>query len=201
MEITEKSKNKEDNKEIDKKNNKEINKEDSHNIGYGTTGHQNRQTDEQKKEEQDYKDKYLRLLAEFDNYKKFKLKQNETVKYTLTKELIADLISVMEDFEYAFKHSKDKKDKKGFELIYKKLCTALNKNGLKQIKVQKGDVFQCDIHDAILQKQSDLDEGKIIEVVKKGYMLNNVIIKHPKVIVSKGMQDNNTNEACQQKTK
>ena len=193
MEITEKSKNKEENKEINKKG--------SPGMSSDTVGHQNIQTDEQKKEEQDYKDKYLRLLAEFDNYKKFKLKQNETIKYTLTKELIADLISVMEDFEHAFKHSKDKKDKKGFELIYKKLCAALNKNGLKEIKVQKGDVFQCDIHDAILQKQSDLDEGKIIEVVKKGYMLKNIIIKHPKVIVSKGMKEDNINETDKEKNK
>jgi len=187
MEITKKSKNKE--------NNKKINKKSSPDISYDTIENQNIQTDEQKKEEQDYKDKYLRLLAEFDNYKKFKLKQNEKIKYTLTKELITDLISVMEDFEHAFKHSKDKKDKKGFELIYKKLCTILNKNGLKQIKVQKGDIFQCDIHEAILQKQSDLDEGKIIEVVKKGYMLNNLIIKHPKVIVSKGTKEDNISQS------
>lgn len=138
-------------------------------------------------EKEDYKEKYIRLLAEFDNYKKFKEKETQQLQSIMTKEIILDIIPVLEELEHAKENLKDK----GITLIYNKLKKVLEKYGLKEISISPGDEFDHNVHDAVLYINSDLPEGKIVEVVKKGYILNNVIIRHPQVVVSNGNHKNN----------
>lgn len=143
--------------------------------------------------ETDYKDKYIRLLAEFDNYKKFKGKENEMLKSVLLKDFITDLLTVLDDMENAIKN---KGDDGGIKLIYNKFKKILEKQGLKEIEVNHGDIFNHGEHDAVLYVNDELPEGKIVKVVRKGYKLDNVIIRHPQVVVSKGKaeDDNKKND-------
>ncbi|MCC7570977.1 nucleotide exchange factor GrpE [Candidatus Micrarchaeota archaeon] len=142
---------------------------------------------EGKNGEENYKEKYLRLLAEFDNFKKFKDREYCNVKNIMTKDLIMEIITVWEDLEKA---KCNNKEDKAIEMIYNKLSNILSAYGLEQIEVKINDGFDHNIHDAVSHQKSELDEDKIVEIVKNGYMLNGVVIKHPQVVVSKRGEEN-----------
>ncbi len=158
----------------------------------------------ERNEQENYKDKYLRLLAEFDNYQKFKDKEHETVKCALSKDIILEIIPVLEDLEKA-KQSENEADgennkinNKGIEIIYNKLKHILKSKGLRKMHIEKGDTFDHNLHEAVTYIESDLEDGKIVEVIQNGYLLDNMIIKHPKVVVSKGNECNDDKE-CKNK--
>jgi len=135
------------------------------------------------------KDKFLRLFAEFENYKKRTTKERIDLFKTASEEVIVSLLPVLDDFERALLHIEDDKEaeelRKGVLLIYTKLLTTLEKKGLAKIEVRQGDVFNADNHEAITQIPAPTDDlkGKIIDVVEKGYKLGEKVIRFPKVVI------------------
>lgn len=134
------------------------------------------------------KDKFLRLFAEFENYKKRTSKERMDLFKTAGQEVMIALLPVLDDFERALKElskSEDKEMFKGVELIDIKFREILKAKGLEQIKIKKGERFDPEVHDAITQipAPSKKLKGKIIDVVEQGYKLGDRIIRHPKVVV------------------
>lgn len=134
------------------------------------------------------KDKFLRLFAEFENYKRRTSKERIELFKTAGQEIITSLLPVMDDFDRAIKElakSDDKEMFKGIELINVKLRETLKSKGLQLMEVSAGDVFDAELHEAITQipAPDKKMKGKIIDVVEKGYSLGDKIIRHPKVVV------------------
>ncbi len=134
------------------------------------------------------KDKFLRLFAEFENFKRRTSKERMDLFKTAGQEVIVSLLPVMDDFERALKElgkSSEKELFKGVELIYNKFKNTLKAKGLEDIEAKEGDAFDAEIHDAITQIPAPNKKlkGKIIDVVEKGYRLGDKIIRHPKVVV------------------
>jgi molecular chaperone GrpE len=146
------------------------------------------QMEELQKQVDQYKDLLLRKAAEFDNYKR--RVENETVnilKYA-TESLIEDLLPVLDDFERSLKHSKESTDYnalvKGLELIYQKFVKVLEGRGMKHFETV-GKEFSVDYHDALMQMpRINVLPNIVIEEVEKGYMLDDKVIRHAKVVVS-----------------
>ena len=138
---------------------------------------------------QQEKDKYLRLFAEFENYKKRTSRERIELFKTANQEVMTVLLPVLDDFERALTHIEDDKEaeelRKGVLLIYQKLVKTLEQKGLTIAVVKQGDKFDAEIHEAITQipAPSKKLKGKIIEVIEKGYMLGDKIIRFPKVVI------------------
>lgn len=146
----------------------------------------NEPTSEQLLEQE--KDKYLRLFAEFENYKKRTSKERIELFKTASQELMTSLLPIMDDFDRGLAEIKKAKDKellKGMNLINDKLKSTLQSKGLTEIEVKQGDVFDAEIHEAITQIPAPSDDlkGKIIDAIEKGYKLGDKIIRFPKVVV------------------
>src|SRR6056297_2454108 len=134
------------------------------------------------------KEKFLRLFAEFENYKRRTSKERMDLFKTAGQEVIVSLLPVMDDFDRALKElskSDDKEMFKGVELISNKFKETLKNKGLEQVEVKAGDTFDAEVHDAITQipAPDKKMKGKIIDVVEKGFKLGDRIIRHPKVVV------------------
>ncbi|MDR2562929.1 MAG: nucleotide exchange factor GrpE [Prevotellaceae bacterium] len=135
----------------------------------------------------DSEDKYLRLAAEFDNYRKRTLKEKYDLIKTAGEEIIGDLLPVIDDFDRALDAIKSSDDfealSEGVKLIYDKLSSVLTRRGLTCVEVIDSD-FDPEIHEAVAKTPaSDEKKGKVVDVIQKGYSLNDKIIRHPKVIV------------------
>ncbi|GGZ76969.1 nucleotide exchange factor GrpE [Algibacter mikhailovii] len=149
------------------------------------------QTVEEKLQEEvkQEKDKFLRLFAEFENYKRRTSKERIELFATASEGVMKTLLPVLDDFERALSHIEDDKEaeelRKGVLLIYQKLVSTLEKEGLKPMEVEKGDVFDADKHEAITQIPAPTEDlkGKIIDIVEKGYVLGEKIIRFPKVVI------------------
>ena len=134
------------------------------------------------------KDKFLRLFAEFENYKRRTSKERMELFKTAGQEVIVSLLPVLDDFDRAMKElakSDDKEAFKGVELINVKLRETLKGKGLEMVEANAGDVFDAEIHEAITQipAPDKKMKGKIIDVIEKGFKLGDRIIRHPKVVV------------------
>lgn len=134
------------------------------------------------------KDKFLRLFAEFENYKKRTSKERIELFRTANQELMTVLLPILDDFDRGLAEIKKVKDKellKGMELIKSKLFTSLTQKGLSVVEVKSGDVFDAEIHEAITQIPAPNDDmkGKIIDIVEKGYRLGDKTIRFPKVVI------------------
>lgn len=133
-------------------------------------------------------DKYLRLHAEFDNFRKRTHKEKIDIISTANAGMMRDLLSVMDDLDRANSNNKTADDinsvKEGFTLIYNKLNSVLEAKGLKEMKVE-GESFDSEIHEAIanIPAPSKKLKGKIVEAVEKGYYLNEKVIRYAKVVV------------------
>ncbi len=134
------------------------------------------------------KDKFLRLFAEFENYKKRTSKERIDLFKTANQEVLQAMLPVMDDFDRAMieiSKSEDELLLKGVELIYEKLKGTLVSKGLEQVEVRVGDTFNADFAEAITQIPAPSDDlkGKIVDVLEKGYKLGDKIIRFPKVVV------------------
>ncbi len=134
------------------------------------------------------KDKFLRLFAEFENFKRRTSKERMELFKTAGQEIMVSMLPVLDDFERALKEigkSTDKELFKGVELIHHKFKDTLKAKGLEEIAIKEGDAFDAEVHDAITQIPAPNKKlkGKIIDVVEKGYRLGDKIIRHPKVVV------------------
>jgi|TARA_B100001093_G_scaffold27241_3_gene23885 molecular chaperone GrpE len=137
----------------------------------------------------DEKDKFLRLFAEFENYRKRTAKERLELFTTASQELMTALLPISDDMDRAlieFKKSNNNELIEGFELIYSKFNEILKSKGLNEIKVDKGDKFDPENHEAITQIKADKEKnkGKIVDVIEKGFMLGEKIIRYPKVVVA-----------------
>ncbi len=135
------------------------------------------------------KNKFLRLFAEFENYKKRTTKERIDLFKTAGQDVMVSMLPVLDDFERALNHIEDDKEaedlRKGVLLIYQKLLSTLEQKGLSVIKVEQGDTFNADDHEAITQIAAPTKDlkGKIIDVLEKGYKLGDRVIRFPKVVI------------------
>jgi molecular chaperone GrpE len=134
------------------------------------------------------KDKYLRLFAEFENYKRRTSKERIELYKTANQEVILAMLPVLDDFDRAMVEilkSDDELLLKGVELIHEKLKNTLVSKGLEQVEVKAGDAFDADFAEAITQipAPSEKMKGKIVDVLEKGYKLGDKIIRFPKVVI------------------
>ncbi len=134
------------------------------------------------------KDKYLRLFAEFENYKKRTSKERIELFKTASQDLMTSLLPIMDDFDRGLTEIKKVKDKellKGMQLINDKFKNTLLQKGLTEVEVKQGDDFDAEIHEAITQIPAPSDDlkGKVIDAIEKGYKLGDKIIRYPKVII------------------
>ena len=139
--------------------------------------------EDQVKEE---KDKFLRLFAEFENYKRRTAKERIELFSTASEEVMVSLLPILDDFDRAsaeIEKDNDNEIFKGVLLIKNKLFDSLKSKGLALIEVNKGDEFSADDHEAVTQipAPSKKMEGKIIDVIEKGYKLGEKVIRYPKV--------------------
>ena len=133
------------------------------------------------------KEKYLRLFAEFENFKKRTTKERIELFKTAGQEVISAILPILDDFERAINQTpeEDKKSIEGFLLINNKLADVLKSNGLNVTETKIGDAFDAEIHEAItlIPTQDDAQKGKIIDITEKGYQLGDKIIRFPKVVL------------------
>ncbi|TDE29871.1 MULTISPECIES: nucleotide exchange factor GrpE [Flavobacterium] len=134
------------------------------------------------------KDKYLRLFAEFENYKRRTSKERIELFKTANQEVLLAMLPVLDDFDRAIVEISKSEDElllKGVELIHEKLKNTLVSKGLEQVEVKAGDAFDADFAEAITQipAPSDKMKGKIVDVLEKGYKLGDKIIRFPKVVI------------------
>jgi molecular chaperone GrpE len=133
-------------------------------------------------------DKYLRLYAEFDNFKRRTTKERVELLQTAGKEVIVSLLPVLDDFERAVKAMETAQDvsavKEGVTLVQSKLKNILSQKGLKEMEA-KGTAFDADIHEAITNIPAPTDDlkGKVIDQLEKGYYLNDKVVRFAKVVV------------------
>ena len=149
----------------------------------------NNNQDKLQEQLQEQKDKYMRLVAEFENYKKRTSKERLDLFKSANREVMQALLPVIDDFDRAMKEiEKDNDDQfKGIKLIHNKLNDTLKSQGLTKINVKEGDKFDADIHEAVTQIPAPNSEmkGKIVDVVEKGYSLGEKILRFPKVVTGK----------------
>ncbi len=134
-------------------------------------------------------DRYLRLMAEYDNFRKRTIREKEDIIRTATEELMKSLLPILDNLDRATEHRNSQQSleeyAKGVTLIEDHLRATLSKAGLEQMDVV-GTPFDPEKHDAIMQMESkDHEAGTVINVVEKGYVLSGKVIRHPKVIVSR----------------
>ena len=133
-------------------------------------------------------DRYLRLSAEFDNYRKRTLREKIELSKYAGENILLSIIPVMDDFERAIKLIETKSEceamKSGIDLIYNKFSEFLKQNGLREIESLNKD-FNVDLHDAVAKVpvQDESLKGKVVDVVEKGYYLHDKVMRHAKVVV------------------
>ena len=203
----EESKEKNDSEIIDNKDNKETKQVDDENLNgnapeadtaksatdNGATGETG--SDKVVLDEKDYQvklaemqDRYLRLSAEFDNYRKRTLKEKMDISKYAGEDLLKNLLPFMDDFERAMRHVESSSDlagvKEGIDLIYIKFSEFLAQNGIKEIEAINRD-FNVDLHDAVakIPVSEEDKKGRIVDVVLKGYYLKDKVLRHSKVVI------------------
>ncbi len=136
------------------------------------------------------KDKYLRLAAEFENYKRRTVKEKLNMMGTAAKDTLSALLPVMDDFDRAKKNAEDESSTEPFSegvmMVYNKLSNTLQQKGMKPME-STGEVFDPELHEAITEIPAPTEDmkGKVIDTVEQGYYLNDTILRHAKVVVGK----------------
>jgi len=144
--------------------------------------------DKVKAELAEQKDKYLRLYSEFENFRRRTAKEKLEMVKTANESLISDLLPVVDDFERADKsfteEAEVKSIKEGIDLVYQKLVKALEKKGVSIIAVEKGSDFDPEFQEAITQIPAPEEKlkGKVVDVIEKGYLLGEKVIRFTKVV-------------------
>ena len=136
------------------------------------------------------KDRYIRLFAEFENYKKRTAKEKMDFFQYANQDMMISMLGVLDDFERALKEmakNANEADLQGVELIYQKFRNKLTEKGLKPMEVNAGEDFNVDFHEAITQIPAPSEElkGKIVDVIESGYTLNDKVIRFAKVVTGK----------------
>lgn len=136
------------------------------------------------------RDKYLRLYAEFENYKKRTIREKLDMMKTAAQDTLAAILPVLDDFDRAKKVSDDDNSEESFSegvtLVYHKLYTVLKNKGLEEMQ-STGEIFDPEYHEAVTEIPAPSEDmkGKVVDTIEKGYMLKDRIIRHAKVVVGK----------------
>ncbi|MBQ8502614.1 MAG: nucleotide exchange factor GrpE [Bacteroides sp.] len=144
--------------------------------------------EEARKQVEEQKDKFLRLSAEFDNYRKRTLKEKAELILNGGEKSISSILPIVDDFERALKNMETAQDvdavRQGVELIFNKFMTVLGQNGVKVIETKELSL-DTDFHEAVAVIPAPMEElkGKILDCVQTGYTLNDKVIRHAKVVV------------------
>lgn len=143
------------------------------------------QASQNTEDEEDANTKFLRLMADFQNYRKRADKEKSEIYARANENIMLGLLTVIDNFERAIEHeSKDEKYAEGMQLIFKQLIDVLKASGLEEIKALDED-FDPNIHNAVMTCDSDEHEsGKVVEVLQKGYLLNGRLLRASMVKVS-----------------
>ena len=140
------------------------------------------------KEDQDFKEKYIRLYSEYENYRKRTAKEKIDLITNASENVIKELLPILDDFERAIDNNKNVEDasvlKEGFDLIYSKMHKGLVNQGLKPMEANGKD-FDSEIHEAItkIPAPNEKLKGKVVDVIEKGYQINEKVIRYAKVVV------------------
>jgi molecular chaperone GrpE len=141
----------------------------------------------QSEEQTDWQDRYLRLYAEFDNYRKRTMRERVELIRTASRDSIEKILPILDDFSRAEAASLELQDaqalKEGQHLIHTKFKQLMENQGVKVMAVETGDVFDVDFHEAITRIPSPELSGKVVDVVESGYLLNDAVIRYAKVVV------------------
>ncbi len=143
-----------------------------------------------KQQHGELKDKFLRLMAEFENYKKRTLREKIEFMKTASQDTLSALLPVLDDFDRAKKNAEDESSKEPFSegvtLVYNKLYNILKQKGLEPMETN-GEPFDAELHEAFTEIPAPSDDmkGKIIDTIEKGYKLKDKIIRHAKVVIGK----------------
>lgn len=177
----------------DKKNKEELN-EDVQSVDQEQSSEENETQQELSKEEElelkysELNDKYLRLYSDFDNYRKRTIKEKSEMISSAGAGVMKDLLTILDDFERAVASNEKSEDpdglKEGFQLIYNKFDNILKSKGLETMD-SMGKPFDIEHHEAItnIPAPSDKEKGKVMDVVEKGYFLNEKVLRYAKVVV------------------
>ena len=136
----------------------------------------------------DLKDKYLRLLADFDNYKRRTSRERADLFKTANQELMVALLPILDDFDRTRQHTAATTDaqavRDGLEIVHNKLTKTLQQKGLQPMEAI-GQLFDAELHEAITQIPAPSDElrGKVVDAVERGYYLNDKVLRHAKVVL------------------
>ncbi len=135
-------------------------------------------------EVEELKDKNLRIFAEFDNHRKRTAKERMDLVKNAGAELISELLSTLDNFERGLKQAEE--TSQGMGLVYAKFRTVLEQFGLREMKVI-GEEFDAELHDALSEAPAENKKmkGKVVDEIEKGYFLNEMILRHAKVVVGK----------------
>ena len=178
----------EENKDLQEEQN--MSQEENTHVENQNTENTENLTEELSLEEQlaQQKDQYIRLYAEFENYKRRTQKEKLDFAQYANRNMMTSMLAILDDFERALKEiskSGDSENLKGIELIYNKFKNALIEKGLKSVEVKAGDDFNVDFHEAITQIPAPSDElkGKIVDVVETGYQLHDKVIRFATVVI------------------
>ena len=147
-----------------------------------------KELEDAKEQLEQQKDKFLRLSAEFDNYRKRTMKEKAELILNGGEKTISSILPILDDFERALQNMEKATDvnaiKEGVEIIYNKFIKVLKENGVKVIET-KGQPLNTDFHEAIavIPAPEEAQKGKILDCVQNGYTLNDKVIRHAKVVV------------------
>ena len=148
----------------------------------------NSSENEIQKEDQDFKEKYIRLYSEYENYRKRTAKEKIDLITSASENVIKELLPILDDFERAIDNNKNVEDasvlKEGFDLKYSKMHKGLINQGLKPMEANGKD-FDSEIHEAItkIPAPNEKLKGKVVDVIEKGYQINEKVIRYAKVVV------------------
>jgi molecular chaperone GrpE len=143
-----------------------------------------------KEQLEELKDKYMRMYADFDNYKKRMVKEKLDMINTAAQDTLSALLPVLDDFDRAKKNAEAENSKEhfseGIALVYQKLYAVLRQKGLDEMETN-GQLFDPELHEAFAEIPAPAEDmkGKVIDTIEKGYMLKDKIIRHAKVVVGK----------------
>ncbi len=148
------------------------------------SGDDEQNSDKMTEETQQWQDKYMRLSAEFDNFRKRTIKEKAELAQYGGAEVLLMMLGTADDFDRALQHITDAEAKSGVELIYQKFLSGLNSKGVSEMEVL-GKPFDVDFAEAIAKvpAQSDDQKGLIMDVVEKGYTIGDKVLRFAKVVV------------------
>ncbi|SHM59486.1 molecular chaperone GrpE [Cyclobacterium lianum] len=173
------------------KNEGDVNNEADLDVAKDADSDEKAAEDNLSKENQDLKDKYVRLYSEFENFRRRTARERLDLVNTASQELIREILPVLDDFERSFKAQADsgEEDQKqeGSKLIYNKLLKVLTSKGLEPMNDLIGEKFDAEYHEAITQIPAPSEDlkGKIVDVVEKGYTMAGKVVRFAKVVIGK----------------